>query len=43
MPCAGNAIISFGLVWIPVRILTATRSENVSFYYLHAKSGSRIR
>jgi DNA end-binding protein Ku len=35
--------LSFGLVAIPVRIHTATHSENVSFHLLHNKCGSRVR
>jgi DNA end-binding protein Ku len=30
-------------VAIPVRIHTATKSENVSFHLLHSKCGSRVR
>ena len=43
MPAPGNGILSFGLVAIPVRIHTATKSENVSFHLLHNKCGSRVR
>src|SRR5262245_28393979 len=39
----GAGTISFGLVSIPVRLYTATSSQNVSFNLLHAKCGSRIR
>src|SRR5207249_2827289 len=39
----GSGTISFGLVSIPVRLYTATSSQNVSFNLLHAKCGSRIR
>ena len=39
----GTGILSFGLVAIPVRIHTATKSENVSFNLLHKRCGSRIR
>jgi DNA end-binding protein Ku len=35
--------ISFGLVAIPVRLYTATSSQQVAFNMLHAKCGSRIR
>jgi DNA end-binding protein Ku len=37
MPSPGTGILSFGLVAIPVRIHTATKSENVSFHLLHKK------
>ena len=37
-----NATISFGLVNIPVRFYTATKSEDVSFNLLHAPCGSRV-
>ena len=43
MPPPGTGILSFGLVAIPVRIHTATHSENVSFHLLHDKCGSRVR
>ena len=43
MPPPGTGILSFGLVAIPVRIHTATKSENVSFHLLHNKCGSRVR
>ncbi len=43
MPAPGTGILSFGLVAIPVRIHTATHSENVSFHLLHDKCGSRVR
>jgi DNA end-binding protein Ku len=43
MPSPGTGILSFGLVAIPVRIHTATKSENVSFHLLHNKCGSRVR
>ena len=32
MPPLGTGVLSFGLVAIPVRIFTATKSENVSFH-----------
>lgn len=35
--------MGFGLVQVPVRIVTATRSRDVSFNQLDAESGSRIR
>ena len=37
-----NATISFGLVNIPVRFYTATRSEDVHFNLLHRDCGSRV-
>ena len=37
-----NATISFGLVNIPVRFYTATKSEDISFNLLHASCGSRV-
>ena len=43
MPATGTGVLSFGLVAIPVRIHTATHSENVSFHLLHKKCGSRVR
>ena len=38
-----NGNISFGLVSIPVRLFSATRSKSVSFNLLHAKDLSRIQ
>ena len=37
-----NANISFGLVNIPVRFYTATKSEDVHFNFLHESCGSRV-
>lgn len=37
-----NAMISFGLVSIPVRFYTATKSEDIHFNLLHASCGSRV-
>ncbi|HEX8170058.1 MAG TPA: Ku protein [Thermoanaerobaculia bacterium] len=37
-----NATISFGLVNIPVRFYTATKSEDVHFHLLHGSCGSRV-
>ncbi len=37
-----NATISFGLVNIPVRFYTATKSEDVQFNLLHRDCGSRV-
>lgn len=39
-----NGTISFGLVAIPVKLVTAVRAdEDVHFHYLHAKDEGRIR
>lgn len=38
-----NATISFGLVSIPVRFYTATKSEDVHFNLLHASCGTRVQ
>src|SRR5215475_2081493 len=35
--------ISFGLVQVPVRMITATRSKDVSFNQLEADTNARIR
>jgi DNA end-binding protein Ku len=43
MPPPGTGVLSFGLVAIPVRINSATKSENVSFHLLHKECGSRVR
>ena len=37
-----NATISFGLVAIPIRFYTATKSEDVHFNLLHASCGTRV-
>jgi DNA end-binding protein Ku len=37
-----NAMITFGLVNIPVRFYTATKSEDVHFNLLHKNCGSRV-
>jgi DNA end-binding protein Ku len=37
-----NATITFGLVNIPVRFFTATKSEDISFNLLHKDCGSRV-
>jgi DNA end-binding protein Ku len=39
----GNGNISFGLVSIPVKLFSATRSKSVSFNLLHDKDMSRIQ
>jgi len=39
----GNGNISFGLVSIPVKLFSATRTKSVSFNLLHAKDLSRIQ
>lgn len=38
-----NATISFGLVAIPVRFYTATKSEDVHFNLLHESCGTRVQ
>ena len=38
-----TAIISFGLVSIPVRLYPAAVPRSVSFHLLHAKCGNRIK
>src|SRR5262245_48661646 len=38
----GSTAISFGLVSIPVKVYTATSSQNVHFNQLHNKCGSRL-
>jgi len=44
MPSAiWTGAISFGLVQVPVRLVTATRSKDVSFNQLEAGTGARIR
>jgi DNA end-binding protein Ku len=35
--------ISFGLVNIPVKVVTAVRDKDIRFHMLHAKDGARIR
>ena len=37
-----NATITFGLVNIPVRFYTATKSEDIHFNLLHEKCGTRV-
>src|SRR5438034_6965914 len=37
-----NAMISFGLVSIPVRFYTASKSEDIHFNLLHASCGTRV-
>ena len=37
-----NAMISFGLVSIPVRFYTATKSEDIHFNLLHESCGTRV-
>src|SRR5882724_7716188 len=39
----GTGTISFGLVSIPVKLYTATASENVSFNLIHKKCSGRIK
>ena len=38
-----NGVISFGMVSIPVKLLTATESKDVAFHLLHAECSTRIR
>jgi DNA end-binding protein Ku len=38
-----NAMISFGLVNIPVRFYTATKSEDIHFNMLHESCGTRVQ
>ena len=38
-----SGTISFGLVSVPVKLFTATRSQNLSFNLLHGKDKSRLR
>ncbi|MCH8814827.1 MAG: Ku protein [Chloroflexi bacterium] len=38
-----NGVISFGMVSIPVKLLTATDSNDISFNLLHADGGHRIK
>ncbi|MCG8589734.1 MAG: Ku protein, partial [Proteobacteria bacterium] len=38
-----SATISFGLVSIPVKVYTASRSKSVHFNMLHAKDNSRLK
>lgn len=37
-----NATITFGLVSIPVRLYTATKTEDIHFNLLHASCGTRV-
>ncbi|HEX5659480.1 MAG TPA: Ku protein, partial [Polyangiales bacterium] len=39
----GSTTISFGLVSIPIKLYTATSSQQVAFNTLHAECGSRIK
>ena len=38
-----SGALSFGLVNVPVKLYSATRSKDVRFNQLHAKDGARIR
>lgn len=38
-----NGVISFGMVSIPVKLLTATDSKDISFNLLHKECGSRLK
>jgi len=35
--------ISFGMVTIPVRLFSATKSKDISFHLLHATDGTRLK
>lgn len=39
----GSGTISFGMVSIPIKLYTAATSGGISFNFLHAKCGSRIK
>lgn len=39
----GSGTIAFGLVSIPVKLYSATRSQDVHFHLLHAEDGGRLR
>src|SRR5215470_11758034 len=39
----GSGTISFGLVSVPVKLFSATKSKSVSFNLLHQKDKSRLR
>ena len=43
MSPARTAVLSFGLVSIPVEIFPAIKDQGVRFNWLHAKCGSRVR
>jgi DNA end-binding protein Ku len=43
MATPGSAVISFGLVAIPVRIIPAIQSRKITFHWLHKKCGSRVQ
>lgn len=43
MPAIWSGAISFGLVTIPVRVVTATENHSVSFREVHVEDGGRIR
>lgn len=38
-----SGAISFGLVSVPVRLVTAVRNHNIRFHQVHAETGARIR
>jgi DNA end-binding protein Ku len=38
-----SGAISFGLVMIPIKVLSATESHNIAFHQVHEKDGGRIR
>jgi DNA end-binding protein Ku len=39
----GYGVLSFGLVAIPVKLLTAIKDESISFHFLHKTCGSHLR
>ena len=39
---SASGTISFGLVSVPVKVYTATRSQSLSFNLLHEKDKSRV-
>lgn len=43
MPAIWSGAISFGLVTIPIKVVTATESHSVSFRQVHAEDMGRIR
>jgi len=38
-----NGVINFGMVSIPVKLYTATRSKDISFHLLHKDCGTRLQ
>ena len=39
----GSGTISFGLISIPVKLYPSTSAKGISFHFLHAKCGARIK